>query len=117
MLDAGNVATIVFLHHHVVPIGYRWLDELRLKDVNELENVLAGCSGPTWVVSGHVHMSTMTTKGSVTWLTTAATSYQFEPNDKPATSGSPVAIRVIDIESGTPRTTMVPIPNSGKVPD
>ena len=88
-LDAGQLAwlaadleahrgrpTVLFVHHHLWPLGLAWLDEMPLRNGDEVTRLLARFPDVRWVVCGHVHQDHTAQRGALTMLTTPATSVQ-----------------------------------------
>ncbi|MBN1581266.1 MAG: metallophosphoesterase family protein [Anaerolineae bacterium] len=57
ILDARpKMPTVLFLHHHVLPIGVRAMDRMMLGDSLALLNLLDNYANVRFVASGHVHL-------------------------------------------------------------
>ncbi len=69
--------TIIFLHHHVLPVASAWLDQINIKDSAQFLEVVSKYKNIKAVVCGHVHQDTTVTHQGVTYLSTPATSWQF----------------------------------------
>lgn len=72
--------TLVFMHHHVLPIGCTWLDEQKIANGAELCGLLRGQLQVKALVCGHVHQQSDQTINDVRQLTTPSTCIQFAPN-------------------------------------
>ncbi len=70
---------LVALHHHVLPLGSRWLDELGLYNAAQLLALLERAPQVRAVVSGHVHQATDVMHRGIRYLTTPSTCFQFLP--------------------------------------
>ena len=56
-LDAHKgIPTFIFLHHHVLPVGVHWLDELALENSLEFLEVIDSYPQVKYIVGGHVHL-------------------------------------------------------------
>lgn len=88
-VDAGQLAwleadldtnrgrpTVVFVHHHLWPLGLAWLDAMPLRNGEELTRLLAPRRDVRWVVCGHVHQDHHAQRDGLTMVTTPATSVQ-----------------------------------------
>jgi len=71
---------LICLHHHVLPVGSKWLDQHILKNgprflqlINRFEKVRA-------VLSGHVHQAGDHVLDGIHFMTTPSTCVQFKPN-------------------------------------
>jgi Icc protein len=97
---------LVCLHHHPVPHGSRWLDELMVRNADDLFAVLdrhAGVRGLAW---GHTHQPHDASRGRVRLMGTPSTCMQFT-QDSPefAVDGRPPAYRWMQLaDDGTLET-------------
>lgn len=70
---------MIFLHHHLRPLGAAWLDEQRVDNADDLFALLDEQPSVAAVVSGHVHQQSDTRHGNQRLLTTPSTCIQFAP--------------------------------------
>lgn len=70
---------LIALHHHVLPLQSRWLDELGLYNAAELLQVIDRAPQLRAVVAGHVHQASDILRKGVRFLTTPSTCFQFLP--------------------------------------
>ena len=54
-LDSCGLPTVIFLHHHVLPVGSAWLDRIGLVNANEFLAEIKHYPQVKAVVNGHVH--------------------------------------------------------------
>ena len=99
--------SIVCLHHHPVPHGSRWLDELMLDNAGEFFEVLDRHPGVRGVAWGHTHQPFEGSRGHVRLMGTPSTCMQFAQNaDEFAVDSRPPAYRWLtlgkrgDVETG-----------------
>jgi 3',5'-cyclic AMP phosphodiesterase CpdA len=73
-----QVPTIVALHHHPVPIGIPWLDDIGLPDDDRaaLADLLRSSPQVRRVVAGHVHRASQAMLGGCPTVTCTATNWQ-----------------------------------------
>ncbi len=71
--------SIIFLHHHPVPVGCKWLDPLGLDNPEKLFEVIASHPQVKAVVWGHVHQEFDEVRAGVRLLSTPSTCIQFTP--------------------------------------
>jgi Icc protein len=71
---------LVCLHHHPVPHGSRWLDELMLDNAEEFFEVLDRHPGVRGVAWGHTHQAFEGSRGPVRLMGTPSTCMQFAQN-------------------------------------
>lgn len=85
---------LVCLHHHPVPHGSRWLDELMVGNADELFAVLerhAGVRGLAW---GHTHQPLDAARGGIRLMGTPSTCMQFaQESPEFSVDGRPPAYR------------------------
>ena len=73
-------STVVFVHHQCHAIGIEWLDDLALKNADELVGVLRRHDGVLGVFSGHVHLRTSGTVECIRSETAPSTWVSFGPD-------------------------------------
>ena len=94
----AGVPTGVFVHHHPWPLGIRWLDELALRNGNELTAVLSRHPQVRWIICGHVHLDQAVVRNGLTMLTTPSTCVQFSKvSPQPLSVPGPAGFRVVDV--------------------
>jgi 3',5'-cyclic-AMP phosphodiesterase len=105
-LDAALAAqpdafALVCLHHHPVPHGSAWLDELMLGNAGEFFDVLARHPGVRGLAWGHTHQPFEGMHGRIRLMGTPSTCMQFAQNaDEFEVDGRPPAYRWIELEPG-----------------
>ena len=104
--------TLIAVHHHPLPVGSRWLDELGLRNVSALFDVLDDAPNVRAVLSGHVHQAADLQRGDVRYLSTPSTCFQFMPNrERFAIDTRPPGFRWVDLQnSGAIDTEVVWVP-------
>ncbi len=65
--------TIIFMHHHPIPIGSHWLDQIGLQNNSEFFNILAQYKGIRGIVFGHIHQEFESNISGIKILGTPAT--------------------------------------------
>lgn len=73
---------LVFVHHHLCPLGSAWLDEQRIDNAEELFDLLKGRDNIAAIASGHVHQQSDTRQREQRLLTTPSTCVQFAPESE-----------------------------------
>lgn len=71
--------TLVFLHHHPVPLGSVWLDGIQLRNARDLFAVLAPFPQIKALSWGHVHQEYYGEHQGIRLLATPSTCIQFKP--------------------------------------
>jgi Icc protein len=89
---------LLALHHHPVPTGSVWMDELALANPEALFGLLDRHPRVRCVVWGHVHQEQDVTRGGVRMLAAPATCIQFRPGMAEFTlDDAPPGYRWIDL--------------------
>ncbi|MFH1006904.1 MAG: metallophosphoesterase [Candidatus Latescibacterota bacterium] len=77
-LDAyEEFPALIFFHHHVLPVGVRWLDELALADSLKFLETIAPYPQVKYVVGGHVHLEKSLYYGGRSFLSTPSLCEQY----------------------------------------
>jgi Icc protein len=78
LAENPRAPTIVAMHHHPVPIGIPWLDEIGLAEADRdaLADLLRRSPQVRRVVAGHVHRSSLATLGGCPVFTCTSTNLQ-----------------------------------------
>ena len=89
---------LVCLHHHPVPHGSRWLDQLMLDNAPEFFEVLDRHPGVRAVAWGHTHQPFEGNRGHVRLMGTPSTCMQFAQNaEEFAVDSRPPAYRWLEL--------------------
>ncbi len=91
--------TLIFTHHHVVPLGLPWVDRDNLRDWHEFLALLRAAGNVRAVFSGHAHQARQHTWGGIAFYVTPSTGYQFaqDAREVRVDTGEPPAYRLIRI--------------------
>ncbi len=73
---------LVCLHHHPVPIGSAWMDQIGLRNAHALWAVLARYRQVKVLLWGHVHQAVDQERGTIRLLATPSTCVQFAPGSQ-----------------------------------
>jgi len=71
--------TLICIHHHVLPVGSKWLDQHILKNGQQFLDLIGDFDNVRAVLSGHVHQAGDTLHNGVCFMTTPSTCVQFKP--------------------------------------
>ena len=71
--------TLICIHHHVLPVGSKWLDQHILKNGQQFLDLIDDFDNVRAVLSGHVHQAGDTLHNGVCFMTTPSTCVQFKP--------------------------------------
>jgi Icc protein len=99
-LEFSTMPCLIALHHHPVPIGSAWMDQLGLLNNDALQSILHRHSQVRAVVFGHIHQEFEHRREHVLYLGTPSTCVQFKP-DSPdfAIDTRPPAYRVLNLHA------------------
>lgn len=75
----SDTHALVVLHHHPLPTGSAWLDDLMLRDPDTLLATLARHDNVRGLLWGHVHQALDSLRDGVAYMATPATCFQFLP--------------------------------------
>lgn len=70
--------TLIFMHHHPLAVGSRWLDNLMLKNASEFWDVLGVYNNIKLVICGHVHQEHESRHEGVDFFSSPSTCFQFK---------------------------------------
>lgn len=79
---AANDHVLVVLHHHPVPVGSAWLDNIALDNPEALFGLLRRFPNAHAVLCGHVHQELDTQHDGLRLLATPSTCVQFKPHSE-----------------------------------
>lgn len=116
-LAGGGRPTLVFLHHHLQPLGSRWIDTMQVDNGSAVLAELAQDPNVRAVVCGHVHQDADQHSHGLRLLATPSTCIQFLPgSDDFALDPRTPGYRWLDLypdgrlETGVERTDAYPEP-------
>lgn len=94
LAESPDAFALVCLHHHPVPHGCRWLDELMLDNAEKLFALLVRHPRVRGLLWGHAHQSLDDRRGQIRLMGTPSTCMQFTPqSDVFAIDSRPPAYR------------------------
>jgi Icc protein len=92
-LDAGELArldetlarsaqsfTLICIHHHVVPVGSRWLDTIGVRQADPIFDILTQYASVRAVLCGHIHQAFESRRSGWRILGSPSTCVQFLPD-------------------------------------
>ncbi len=74
-----DLYTLIAVHHHCVPCGSSWMDNMMIENSEELLELLTQFPQVKAVTCGHVHQVMRTRRDKVELLATPSTCFQFKP--------------------------------------
>jgi len=91
---------LICLHHHPIAMHSQWLDQVGLKDADQLQTCIAKHSRVRGILWGHVHQELDVVRNGVRYLATPATCSQFLPgSDEFALDARPPGYRTLELHS------------------
>jgi Icc protein len=102
--------SIIMMHHHIVPIGSRWLDAFIADDAARFWETIAGHTNILGVFSGHVHTTYESAVNGVPVFGLRSTSYPFVLQDEPLACLLPPQYRLVTVQDGELTTRIFDVP-------
>jgi Icc protein len=78
--DNPDKFIVIFMHHHVLPLGSAWIDNYMLHNSDELHAILHEAKNVKAVISGHVHQEFFELYNHIQFFCSPSTCMQFKPN-------------------------------------
>ena len=100
-----DMPTFIFMHHHPVPVGVPWIDNLMLKKPDQLIKILqqAGCVHS--VFFGHIHFECHIEVQNLQFMSVPSISFQFsEIPHKKKIASNPPGFRLIQVNTNIVRS-------------
>jgi Icc protein len=97
-LNTG-LPSVVLIHHQVVPVGARWLDEFLADGMERFWKVLEG-HNVLGILSGHLHTSYEQLVNNIPVLGLRSTVFQFAVQDEPVIALLPPQYRLVTVHGG-----------------
>jgi 3',5'-cyclic-AMP phosphodiesterase len=102
--------TILIVHHQVVPVGGRVLDQIMLLNAEDLWQVVHEVDNVCAVLCGHVHRPFAGQRDAIPVFTTPSTCFQFvEGPDGLAISGDPPMLRLVTCQGREVSTEVIAV--------
>jgi len=93
-----NHHALLCLHHHPIPMGSNWLDQVALRDAVEFRACIAKHGNVRGVLWGHVHQELDTLIDGVQFMSTPSTCAQFLPHSANfAVDAKPPGYRTLEL--------------------
>jgi len=107
-LQAGLPA-IVLIHHAVVPVGARWMDQFLADDMGPFWKALAG-HPVLGILCGHLHTTYEQMANNIPILGLRSTVFQFALQDEPLICLLPPQYRLVTVHQGVMTTRVFEVP-------
>ncbi len=101
--------SIVIMHHHLTPLGRRWLDDFIADDADRFWEAVAG-QNVLGVFCGHAHTTYELTVKNIPVFGLRSTAFPFAPLDEILMCLQPPHYRLITIQDGRLRTQIFEVP-------
>jgi Icc protein len=100
--------TILVVHHQAVPVGVKVLDQIMLRDAEELWQVVQEVNNVCGVLCGHVHLPFAGARDGIPVFTTPSTCFQFSqaPTGLSAAAGPPM-LRLVSCQGREVASTVI----------
>jgi Icc protein len=96
--DMADKNILVAMHHSPVEVGSYWVDQHRIRNYQQLYQLLASHGKVKALINGHIHQQNETYWGDIPVYATPSTCFQFEPKAAEFTLGDqPPAYRWIEL--------------------
>ncbi|WP_460994636.1 phosphodiesterase [Spongiibacter taiwanensis] len=79
---SSGMPTLIFMHHHALPVGSDWLDEQRVSNADELFSLIGGQTHIKALVCGHVHQESDQNAEGIRQISTPSSCIQFAPGSE-----------------------------------
>jgi len=76
-----EINTVIALHHHPIPVGSRWMDDIGLENSHQLWEIIKRHPQVKVTLCGHIHQEFDSTFAGVRVLGSPSTSVQFKPGE------------------------------------
>ena len=107
LIEINSHKNLIFcLHHHPIEMGF-WIDEIGLQNKDQFLSLILDKPNVKAVVWGHVHHESETTLGSIQFLSTPSTCYQFQENKQSMSKNKPGYRKINLFKSGRLTTSVV----------
>ncbi len=104
-----DLPSIIVMHHQVVKIGSRWLDDFIADDVSQFWKVVTG-RNVLGIFSGHVHTTYERVVNGIPVFGLRSTAAPFALQDEPLTCLLPPHYRLVTVQDGILTTRIFEVP-------
>lgn len=101
----SDLPSLVLIHHAVVPLGARWMDQFLADDMGPFWEALAGHK-VLGILCGHLHTSYEQLVNNVPILGLRSTVFQFAVQDEPLICLLPPQYRLVTVHGGVMTTRL-----------
>jgi Icc protein len=105
----NSVPSIVIMHHHLAPLGRRWLDDFIPDDADRFWEMVAG-QNVLGVFCGHAHTTYELTVKGLPVYGLRSTAFPFAPLDEMLMCLLPPQYRLITVQDGALHTQIFEVP-------
>jgi hypothetical protein len=98
---SSGLPTIVVTHHHVFPVGARWLDDFIAEGIDQFWGLLAANrKNILGVISAHTHITYEKSVEGIPVFGVRSTAFPFAPTDEPLLTLLPPHYRLFEVKDG-----------------
>jgi len=113
-LRTGPPNKVVCIHHPAIPLGSAWIDNLMLRNADEMFDIVKGAVGATVFLSGHAHQEYVVQRSAATLMGAPSTCTQFKPGTVEFEKDEILpGFRVVELDDSGSFETRVVRPGSG----
>jgi 3',5'-cyclic-AMP phosphodiesterase len=93
----SNIPSIVLMHHHILPVGSRWLDNFIMDGEEQFWELLKGYP-VLGIFCGHVHLTYETQSRGIPVFGLRSTAFPFALQDEPLITLQPPQYRFVTVQ-------------------
>ncbi|GCE45438.1 Icc protein [Thermosporothrix hazakensis] len=104
-----SMPTILLMHHHILPVGSRWIDSYLPDDFRAFWKLLDGHQ-ILGIFYGHTHVTSEKLVANIPVYGLRSTAMQFTLTDPPVPCAQPLQYRLVTVQDGFLTTRLFEIP-------
>lgn len=111
LTENSSAPSLLFVHHHPVPVGTPWMDSIGLENSPAFSKVTSQAHSIKAIFTGHTHQDYRVLWDQLPVFGTPSTSRQFRPGTDEATFDHlPPGFRIINVEQNEFQTEVIRLP-------
>ncbi len=107
-LESG-LPSVLLSHHHVLPIGSRWLDDFIAEDIDAFWKIVSG-RNVLGILCGHTHITYEKQRAGIPVYGVRSTAYPFAFQDEPLIALQPPHYRLVSVRDNLLTTRVFEVP-------
>jgi Icc protein len=104
-----DLPCVILMHHHIVALGSRWLDNFIMNEVDQFWEIVVG-RNVLGILCGHAHVTYDQVYKNIPVLSLRSTAFQFALQDEPLLCLLPPHYRLVTIHNGILTTRIYQVP-------